>query len=154
MDFLKKLVSPRGWQVKVKAALEEQGLEGALETFRVHLEAQRGCILLEKPGRPPEMIHCGAQELAEEFPFSRTVVDQVLDEGKGLFSFDSSQDDRVSQSESLVGAPRSFACVLIPAGEQSFGVVYIDNPISKGVFSDETMKDIEEFAAMLGTAAR
>ena len=124
--------------------------EQALSKYLSKSGAERGCILLERPGEAPHLIHRGPVELATRFPFSRTVVDFVLDEQRGLFAFDSAEESLTSDSESLkAGGARSFVCTPIQDEGVHLGVIYLDNPSAKGVFSKESLEDLQQFAKLL-----
>ncbi len=149
---MRKITGDEDWVPKVEQALALEGsledrIRTALERFLQELQVERGCLLLERAGENPELLHCGPPHLAERFPFSRAVVDRVLDEGKGIYSFDSSEDERVQSSKSLVGVgARSFACVPLRENGEFLGVVYIDNPIAQGVFTEGGLNSLERFS--------
>lgn len=125
-------------------------VEQALSHYLKRLEAERGCLLLEIPGSAPEIIHVGPKELEERFPFSRAVVDKVLDEGRGFYCYDSHHDFEAADSESLKSqGARSFVCTPLKIRETYCGAIYLDNPTSKGTFNQEGLADLERFAEIL-----
>lgn len=128
-------------------------ISSALEHYLNTSGAERGCVLLELPDQSPHLIHQGPAELESRFPFSRTVVDIVLDEQRGFFSFDSAEDPSTSDSESLnAGGSRSFVCTPIVSGTKHLGVIYLDNPPAEGVFSEENLQDLQHFAELVANA--
>ena len=138
--------------VKSVGTLEEV-LEKGLAHYVKAVGAERGCILLEQSGDSPRILHIGSSELAEKFPFSRAVVDAVLDEARGFHCFDSSQEEMPLESVSLKStAARSFVCAPIRSCDQWYGVVYLDNPTVLGMFSEESLSDLEDFSQILAEA--
>lgn len=153
--FLRRLLGRREGRRSIKNILAyvddpASALELALRQYLEGVGAERGCILWEIPGGSPQILHCGPAELAERFPFSRTVVDTVLDEARGFYSYDSAEE---VDSESLnATGSRSFVCTPIVGGGVTYGVIYLDNPIAEGIFSPQSLEDLEKFAALLAEA--
>lgn len=125
-------------------------LSQSLEVYLKEIGAERGCILLELIGRPPEVIYQGPSQLEERFPFSRSVVDAVLDEGRGFYCYDSHEEFEAADSESLKSqGARSFVCTPIQREGLPCGVIYLDNPTSRGMFSQANLSDLEAFATLI-----
>jgi GAF domain-containing protein len=126
-------------------------LKKAMSIYLQELGAERGCILLELPESPPQVIYAGPPELEKQFPFSRTVVDAVLDEGRGFYCYDSHEEFE-ADSESLNSqGSRSFVCTPIVEGDVHYGVLYLDNPTTRGLFSQDSLADLEEFTRLITT---
>ena len=148
--FLKRIFGSKPHPIEdiLKETGSLQGrLKKALTIYVQDLGAERGCLLLERPNSPPEFLFTGPPLLEEQFPFSRTVVDAVLDEGRGFYCYDSHQD---FESESLNSqSSRSFVCVPVLLNDVHFGVVYLDNPTTCGIFSQESLDDLNHFANLI-----
>lgn len=153
--FLRRLLGQRSGRRSIANILTlvddlETALELALKQYTEGVGAERGCLLLERAGEQPRIFHCGPRELAERFPFSRTVVDTVLDEARGFYSYDSAKG---LDSESLnCAGSRSFVCTPVQSERSFYGVIYLDNPTAKGIFSAESLGDLERFAQLLAQA--
>lgn len=155
--FLKRVLGGHRRRKLLRAVTSVGTLEQVLEKGLAHyvkaVGAERGCILLEQSGSSPQILHFGSQDLAQNFPFSRAVVDAVLDEARGFHCFDSSEEDMPLDSVSLkTTAARSFICSPIRSEGQWFGVVYLDNPTARGMFSEESLHDLEDFSRILAEA--
>ena len=86
-----------------------------------------------------------------QFQVSRGVVERVAQQGRPVLTSDAQQDDRFSlrHSVSVLGL-RSILCVPLMIRDRLLGVVYVDNRLRSGVFSDA---DLDLLAAIASTAA-
>ena len=88
---------------------------------------------------------------ASEAALSRTVVNQVLDEGQPILTTNAQQDPRFGSQESIISLSlRSILCVPLIIKESTIGVIYADNRLREGLFT-ETEKDL--LAAFANQAA-
>lgn len=68
---------------------------------------------------------------------SRTVVQRVLDTGEAIITTNAQEDQRFSGQESIVALNlRSILCVPLKVKNDLIGVVYADNRIRSGIFSE------------------
>jgi adenylate cyclase len=73
---------------------------------------------------------------------SRTVVNQVLHEGRPILTTNAQQDPRFDDQESIISLNlRSILCVPLILKESIIGVIYADNRLREGLFT-ETEKDL------------
>jgi serine phosphatase RsbU (regulator of sigma subunit) len=117
--------------------------------------ADRGCILL-KDGATGHMIPRAIKHRRpgedESVKISRTILNQVLTEKKGILSADAASDDRFKASESIANFTiRSMMCVpLLGLDGEPLGVINIDtqNPLKQ--FQTD---DLDLLLAVAGQAA-
>jgi PAS domain S-box-containing protein len=73
---------------------------------------------------------------------SRTVVNQVLSEGRPILTTNALQDPRFDAQESVISLSlRSILCVPLILKESIIGVIYADNRLREGLFT-ETQKNL------------
>ena len=88
---------------------------------------------------------------SEQFKFSRTITNQVLDSGKAIVTTNAAEDPRFAGQASIVAqALRSIMATPLRARGNVIGVAYVDNKIVAGLFSDD---DLAAFDAFVGQAA-
>ncbi len=87
----------------------------------------------------------------EEFKFSRTIANQVLDEGQPILTTNAAEDPRFSGQASIVGQSlRSIMAVPLRARGNVFGVAYVDSRAMAGLFNND---DLAMLDALSGQAA-
>ncbi len=88
---------------------------------------------------------------ASETALSRTVVNRVVAEGQPILTTNAQQDPRFDGQESVISLNlRSILCVPLKLKESIIGVIYADNRLREGLFT-ETEKDL--LAAFANQAA-
>ncbi len=88
---------------------------------------------------------------SSSFQVSRTIVDQVASEGVAVATTNAQADPRFAAQESIVAySLRSILCVPLRVRDRITGVVYADNRIKTGLFSD---RDRDLLAAFANQAA-
>ncbi|WP_146502520.1 SpoIIE family protein phosphatase [Rubinisphaera italica] len=154
-------------EVKLKAIIEisralagtteiEKLLPKILDTlFGIFPHADRGCILIknEETGKMvPRAIKHRHNTGDDSVKLSKTILNSVLEERKGILSADAATDARFEASESISSLTiRSMMCVpLLGLSGEPLGVINIDtqNPISQ--FRQE---DLDLLLAVAGQAA-
>ena len=119
-----------------------------LELLMEETFAERGCFWLERENK---FLYQGDEELRKEFPFSRQAVDAVLSQGRSFISFDTTEDDRLTDSSSiLMNKVRSCLCAACrdPRGEVLV-LAYFDNSMSSGQFSEEDLALLKAVLALV-----
>jgi serine phosphatase RsbU (regulator of sigma subunit) len=109
-------------------------LESVLSKIPEHLmrlfpQAERSMVLLcEEDRMVVRAQNCRRPEDSHTYPYSRTVVRQVLDGGVGILSEDARADERFKGSATLTGLElRSLLCVpLIGQAGRRLGVLQLD----------------------------
>jgi phosphoserine phosphatase RsbU/P len=86
-----------------------------------------------------------------EFHISRGLVARVAEEGRPLLTSDAQSDDRLSMRHSVVNLRlRSILCVPLRFRDKQVGVLYVDNRLQTGLF---TQADLELLTAVAASAA-
>jgi serine phosphatase RsbU (regulator of sigma subunit) len=153
--------------VKLKAVLEiSSSLAGTVELesmlprildslFGIFPYADRGCILLKEPGKDkmvPRAVKHRRADRDDSVRLSRTIVNKVLQEKRGILSADAASDDQFSGSESIAELKiRSMMCVpMLDLQGEPTGIISIDSQNPLGQFKQE---DLELLAVVAGQAA-
>jgi adenylate cyclase len=77
-----------------------------------------------------------------ESAVSRTVIQKVVDSGEAILTTNAQQDPRLSGQESIIAYNlRSILCVPLKVKNDLIGVIYADNRIRSGIFT-ETERDL------------
>jgi len=88
---------------------------------------------------------------SSSFEISRSIVNQVATSGEPIVTTNAQMDPRFKAQESVIGYNlRSILCVPLRARGRITGVIYADNRILSGLFSD---RDRDLLAAFAGQAA-
>lgn len=131
----------------------EDVLESLLDIVTKVIRFEKALVLLDHGGPVPEMAaSTGAGPPTEsEYPYSRELVRQVLQEGLPVLSFDVPEDVLLAENTSLAAlGTRSVLCVPLASGDKNFGVLYLDSSVEMGVFGfgdREVARVIAEMAA-------
>jgi serine phosphatase RsbU (regulator of sigma subunit) len=91
----------------------------------------------------------GKEETLEEVRISRTVMDEVLKNGKSVLTSDAQHDPRfASQTMALLGI-RSVLAVPLSVNEMEvFGLVYADSPTYEATFTEEHLNILTTLASV------
>jgi signal transduction histidine kinase len=90
---------------------------------------------------------------SEQFKFSRTVVNQVMDSGQSLLTTNAAEDPRFASKESIVAQSlRSIMAAPLRARGHVIGVAYVDSRAMIGLFSDEDLTAMDTFSAQAAIA--
>jgi sigma-B regulation protein RsbU (phosphoserine phosphatase) len=88
-----------------------------------------------------------------EFQISRGVVEEVAQNGEAVLTSDAQQDDRFSDRKSVMGLRlRSIICVPLQLKDKDLGVIYVDNRLFAGIFTDESLELLNAIAASAAIA--
>ncbi|MCJ7434729.1 MAG: GAF domain-containing protein, partial [Anaerolineales bacterium] len=108
--------------------------------------AERGFLMLREASG--EMVTKMARNWekesinASELTVSRTIVQRVIDSGEPIVTTNAQDDQRFQGQESIVAFNlRSILCVPLKVKNDVIGVIYNDNRIRTGIFSD-TERDL------------
>jgi signal transduction histidine kinase len=130
----------------------EQLLERILDLIFKTIQADRGCFMLrsesslqEGSGTGPDTGPTSSSEFEpkavrwrearedEKIPISRTIVDYVLREKKGILVSDALRDERFQSVQSIVRSGiREVICVPMKGRHQTLGVLYLDTSTPAG----------------------
>jgi len=82
-----------------------------------------------------------------EFAISRTVIQRVIETGEPVLTTNAQEDPRFGGQESIVAYNlRSILCVPLKAKTETIGVIYADNRIRSGIFSEAERDLLTVFA--------
>ncbi|MFC1921964.1 adenylate/guanylate cyclase domain-containing protein [Chloroflexota bacterium] len=90
---------------------------------------------------------------ASEAALSHTVVNQVLGEGQPILTTNAQQDPRFDSQESIISLNlRSILCVPLKLKENTIGVIYADNRLREGLFTETEKNLLAAFANQAAVA--
>jgi PAS domain S-box-containing protein len=88
-----------------------------------------------------------------EFAISRTVVQRVIEEGQAILTTNAQEDPRFGGQESIIAFNlRSILCVPLKTKNNLIGVIYADNRIRSGIFTESERDLLTAFANQAGVA--
>jgi PAS domain S-box-containing protein len=119
--------------------------------------AERGFLMLrdQKGELSIQVARNWEQETLEasEAALSRTVVNQVLDEDQPILTTNAQQDPRFDSQESIISLSlRSILCVPLKLKENTIGVIYADNRLREGLFTETEKGLLAAFANQAAVA--
>ncbi len=117
--------------------------------------AERGFVMLhEADGKPVFRVARGMDQNTlddPQFQVSRSVVERVAHDGQPVVTSDAQKDDRFSMRRSVMALGlRSILCVPLTIRDKILGVVYVDNRLQVGIF---TQPDLELLTSIASSAA-
>ncbi|MCS6775848.1 MAG: GAF domain-containing sensor histidine kinase [Chloroherpetonaceae bacterium] len=144
----------------------KQVLETAIEQVIAFVGAERGFILLVDVetgrvwGEAVRHIDRAALEatltgndLSNRAEISRTVVENVLDTRLPVLSHNAMEDPRFADRQSVqLTHLRSVLCVPLIAQGRLLGVIYLDNRVRTGLFTERHLAMLEAFANQASVA--
>ncbi len=91
----------------------------------------------------------GKEKNVEEVRISRTVMDEVMNNGKSVLTSDAQHDPRyASQTMALFGIRSVLAVPLSVSPDEVFGIIYADSPTDKSTFSEDHLKILTTLASV------
>ncbi|MHB2019746.1 MAG: GAF domain-containing sensor histidine kinase [Candidatus Xenobia bacterium] len=115
------------------------------------LGAQRGFLMLDRGGEAPYIPV--ARGLTDQFNYSSTIVQGVLETGEPLLTFDATTDTRLTGSKSVQSLQmRSIMCVSMRTRQHSLGCIYLDNRTTTGVFTPNDLQVLKIIADLTAAA--
>jgi len=147
------LISKVGVALLAATGLDETLNEVASLVFEA-VPAQR-CVIMLRDGKSGSEMRImvarvrGKDETLEEVRLSRTVMDEVLKNGKSVLTADAQHDPRfASQTMTLLGI-RSVLAVPLSVDERDvFGLIYADSPTYETTFSEEHLNILTTLASV------
>lgn len=124
----------------------------------IHLTAgERGFLMLrDDDGGLSVKVARGLDQKAlgnDDFKYSRTIANQVLDSGKAVLTTNAQEDPRFNNQVSIIGqAIRSIMATPLRARGKVIGVVYVDNRMMAGLFNDDDLAALDAFAGQAAVA--
>ncbi len=115
------------------------------------MQAERGFLMLR--GEDGEFITPIARNWEQnsldpsEFAISRTIIDRVVSDGQPVLTTNAQEDPRFDGHQSIIMFNlRSILCVPLKVKGELTGVIYVDNRIRTGIFSDPERDLLTTFA--------
>ncbi|MBS1250762.1 MAG: Adenylate cyclase 2 [Chloroflexi bacterium] len=116
-------------------------------------EAERGFLMLrdqETNELTTQIARNWEQEslAPSEFAVSQTVINRVVEGGKPVLTTNAQEDDRFDSQESIIAYKlRSILCVPFMLKDRLTGVIYADNRIQTGLFTETDLTLLSAFAS-------
>jgi PAS domain S-box-containing protein len=136
----------------VNSTLEvDEVLQIVMDTIVRLTEAERGFLMLrdERGEMTIRIARNWEQESINqnESSISRTVVQRVIDGGEAVLTTNAREDPRFGGQESIIAFNlRSILCVPLSVKSELIGVIYTDNRIRSGIFSESDRDLLLAFA--------
>ena len=119
-------------------------------------QAERGFLMLVHNGELEFQVARNMDRQTIEgpsFQISRTIVRHVVTQGKPIVTTNAQTDPRFRTQESVVNYHlRSILCVPLRVKEKITGVIYADNRVKSGLFSDHDLDTLSAFANQAAVA--
>ena len=114
-------------------------------------EAERGFLMLrDESGQMSTRIarNWEQESLNEtEYAVSRTVMQRVIETGESILTTNAQEDPRFGGQESIIAFNlRSILCVPLKVKNELIGVIYADNRIRSGIFTESERELLGAFA--------
>ncbi|HTH38077.1 MAG TPA: SpoIIE family protein phosphatase [Pyrinomonadaceae bacterium] len=91
----------------------------------------------------------GKEETIEEVRISRSVMDEVLKNGKSVLTADAQHDPRFASQTMALSGIRSVLAVPLSVDERNiFGLIYADSPTYEATFSEEHLNILTTLASV------
>ena len=136
----------------VNSTLEvDEVLQIVMDTIVRLTEAERGFLMLrdERGEMAIRIARNWEQESINqnEFAISRSIVQRVIDGGEAVLTTNAREDPRFGGQESIIAFNlRSILCVPLTVKSELIGVIYTDNRIRSGIFSESDRDLLLAFA--------
>jgi phosphoserine phosphatase RsbU/P len=139
----------------------DETLSQVLDCVFQAIPADRGYVMLLEPpegkkNAPPELV-CKTQKTragsaaSHEVSLSRSITEQVLNQGKATLTSDAQHDPRFQANQSIMlGGVRSIMAVPLAIEGRVLGMIYVDSPLHTNRF---TKRDLELLTLIAGVAA-
>jgi len=137
------LISKVGVTLLASATLDETLRQVALLVFDA-VPAERCLIMLREEESGELKIR--AAEMRDRRPevgevrVSRTIVEEVVNQGRSVLTSDAQHDPRFRSSTVTFQGIRSVLAVPLGVGERIFGMIYADSPLATSRFSEDHLK--------------
>jgi phosphoserine phosphatase RsbU/P len=122
-------------------------------------QAERGFVMLKEDSEAGDLrlVFRAARGMDQktiedpEFQISRSIVEKTARSGEAVLTSDAQADERFSLRQSImVLGLRSILCTPLKHKEKVIGVIYVDNRLQAGIFTND---DLELLTAIASTAA-
>jgi serine phosphatase RsbU (regulator of sigma subunit) len=148
---LLSLVSQVGIALLPRTTLEDT-LKMTIDLVFQAIPAERGFLFLKEGDELTCKIARGARQgaipAASEVQISRSITNKVLNDRASVLTSDAMHDPRFQAQHSVVLSQiRSVMAVPLASGEETFGMIYVDNPFDNR-FTEANLKVLETIASV------
>jgi serine phosphatase RsbU (regulator of sigma subunit) len=145
------IVSQVGIALLPRTSLEDT-LKMTIDLVFQAIPAERGFLFLKEGDDLTCKIARGASRdalpSASQVQISRSITSRVLSEGASILTSDAMHDPRFqSQNSVVLSQIRSVMAVPLFSGEETFGMIYVDNPFNNR-FTEEDLKVLTTIASV------
>lgn len=138
----------------------DQLLKKIIDVVAKEIQAERALVILRHPISGDLRIanstaNVDTSTLEDAMLFSRSIVNDVVNKGKSIFSRDVIKEGQYAKTDSVMNLKiRSLMCVPLIAKQNGdiIGTVYVDNRSVGNIFSKEDLTLLESFANLAGMA--
>jgi len=111
------------------------------------------CMIMMRSGKSPELKVAVARlrdRVGEvgEIRISRSVIDEVVTNGKSVLTSDAQADPRFMGGTVMLQGVRSVLAVPLGVGANVFGIIYADSPLSDNRFTEDHLKVLTTLASV------
>ncbi|HEX6305980.1 MAG TPA: GAF domain-containing SpoIIE family protein phosphatase [Anaerolineales bacterium] len=135
----------------------EEVLNRVMDEVIAVTRAERGFVMLA--GDSGELVFRTARGMDQKtiedpgFQVSRGIVDKVARGGKAMLTSDAQSDSELSLRESVINLKlRSVLCVPLQVKGKTIGVIYVDNRLQAGIFTQDDLALLNAIAASAAIA--
>ncbi|HMF56456.1 MAG TPA: SpoIIE family protein phosphatase [Pyrinomonadaceae bacterium] len=145
------LISKVGVTLLASATLNET-LQQIVSLVFESVPADR-CLIMMREGKDEELkvrvarLRDRVGEVGE-IRVSRTIMDEVVGQGKSVLTADAQHDERLMSHTMTLQGIRSVLAVPLGVGESVFGIIYADSPIAEGRFTEDHLKVLTTLASV------
>ena len=157
-DELTNMIALANISQMVNSSLEvDEVLRIAMDTVIRMINAERGFLMLRNADN--QMIIRTARNWeqesinSKESSTSRTIITRVIESGESILTTDAQEDPRFGAQESIIAHNmRSILCVPLKVKNDLIGVIYADNRIRSGIFTEVSRNVLSTFANQVAIA--
>ncbi len=157
-DELDNMVALANISQMVNSSLEvDEVLRIAMDTVIRMINAERGFLMLRDANN--QMIIRTARNWeqesinSKESATSRTIINRVIESGESILTTDAQEDPRFGAQESIIAHNmRSILCVPLKVKNDLIGVIYADNRVRSGIFTEASRNVLAAFANQVAIA--
>jgi serine phosphatase RsbU (regulator of sigma subunit) len=111
------------------------------------------CMIMMREEKSPELKVAVARlrnRVGEvgEIRISRSVIDEVVTNGKSVLTSDAQADPRFAGGTVMLQGVRSVLAVPLGVGANVFGIIYADSPLAEGRFTEDHLKVLTTLASV------
>ena len=145
------LISKVGVALLASVTLNET-LEQVVSLVFEAVPADR-CMVMMREKKSPELKVAVARlrdRVGEvgEIRISRSVIDEVVTNGKSVLTSDAQADPRFAGGTVMLQGVRSVLAVPLGVGANVFGIIYADSPLAEGRFTEDHLKVLTTLASV------